>query len=78
MWKFLYFSVTQILCEINFGDSRSAKTAILTVLKALNFDVYVFLQFLNDEIYQIGKIQNPKNGKKGSFSASRFSKIDFT
>ena len=42
MWKFQDSSITQILCVINFGDSRSAKTAILTDLKALNFDFYDF------------------------------------
>ena len=30
VWKFHDFSVTQILREIKFGDSRSAKSAILT------------------------------------------------
>ena len=42
MWKFHDFTITQILCEINFGDSRSAKSAILTHLKALNFDFHDF------------------------------------
>ena len=36
--KFHDFSITQILREINFEDSRSAKFAILPHLKALNFD----------------------------------------
>ena len=27
VWKFQYFSVTEILREINFGESRSLKTA---------------------------------------------------
>ena len=35
VWKFHDFSITQILREINFGDCRSAKSAILTYL---NFD----------------------------------------
>ena len=38
MWKFHDFSITQILREINFGDSRGAKSAISTHLEALNFD----------------------------------------
>ena len=38
---------------------------------------YEFL-YLNGELYQINKIQSPKNGKNGSFSTSRLSKIDFT
>ena len=32
MWKFQDFSITQILRENNLGDSRSAKSAILTHL----------------------------------------------
>ena len=40
VWKFHDFSITQILREINFGDSRSAKYAILTYLEALNFGFY--------------------------------------
>ena len=30
------------------------------------------------QIYQIDKILSPRNGKNGSFRASRLSKIDFT
>ena len=33
MWKFHDFSITQILCEINFGDCRSAKSTILQHLE---------------------------------------------
>ena len=32
------FSTTHILCEINFGESRSTKHADLTYLEALNLD----------------------------------------
>ena len=78
MWKFQDFCITQILREINFWDSRSAKSAILTHLEALDFDFYGFLHFLRAEIYQKEKTQSPKNGKVGSFRNSRFSKIDFT
>ena len=74
-----YFSITQILREINFGDSRSAKYAILTQLKVLNFAFYEILHVLKGaEIYQINKIQSHKNGKNGSFGTGRFTKIDFT
>ena len=52
VWKFHDFSITQILREINFGDSRSAKSAILTHLEALNFDFYEFLHFLKAEFNQ--------------------------
>ena len=34
----MMFSITQILGEINFWDSRSAESAILTNLEASNFD----------------------------------------
>ena len=37
VWKFHDFSITQIFPEIN-GDSRHAKSAILTLLEGLNFD----------------------------------------
>ena len=51
--------ITQILREINLGDSRSAKSAISTHFKALNIYFYEFLHFLKAEISQISKIQNP-------------------
>ena len=38
VWKFQDFSIIHILREINFWDSRSAKSAILTHLEALDFD----------------------------------------
>ena len=38
VWKSHEFSITQIVREINFGDSPSAKSAISTHLDALNFD----------------------------------------
>ena len=38
------FSISQILREINFGDSKTAKSAILTLLEALNFDFYEFFE----------------------------------
>ena len=57
--KFLDFSITKIIREINFGDSRCAKSAILTHLEVLNFDNDEFLLFLKGEIYKINKIQSP-------------------
>ena len=45
------FAITQILREINFGESTSAKSAILTRLEDLNFDFNEILRFLKDEIY---------------------------
>ena len=58
-----FSNTDQILCEINFEDCRSAKSAILAHLEALNFDFDEFLHFLKAKIYQINKIQSPQNGK---------------
>ena len=58
VWKFHEFSITQILREINFGDSRSTKFAIKTLLEALNCDFYEFLPFLRADVYQISNIQS--------------------
>ena len=57
VWNFQDFSISQILREINIGDSRSA---ILTHLEALNFEFCAFLHFLKAEIHQINKIQGSK------------------
>ena len=78
MWKFQDFSITQILREINFWDSQSAKSTIFTHLEAPDFDFFGFLQFLKDEIYQNNKIPSLKKRKNGRFTTSRFSKIEFT
>jgi len=40
VWKFHGFSITQILREIIFGNSRGAKFAILAHSQALKFDFY--------------------------------------
>ena len=53
LWKFQYFSITQILREINSENSSSAKSAILSHLEVLNFDFHVFLHFLKAEIDQM-------------------------
>ena len=58
VWKFDDFSITQILLEIKFEDSWSAKSAIFTHLEALNFDFDEFLHFSVAEIYQINKNQS--------------------
>ena len=43
------FSITQILREINFGELRSAKSAIFTHLEALNFECCEFWHVLKAE-----------------------------
>ena len=78
MCKFHDFPITQILCEVNFKDSRSAKCAILTNLEALNFYFYEFLHFLKAAIDQINKIQGPKNGKTAVLELLESQKFDFT
>ena len=78
VWKFHDFSITYILCEINFGDSRSPKCVTLTHFDNLNFDFHAFLQFLKAENSQINTIHSPKNGNNCSFRSSRFSMFDFT
>ena len=50
--KFHDFSITQILREINFGDSESARSAIFTHSEALNFDFFEFFNFLKAESYE--------------------------
>ena len=45
VWKFHEFSITQILCEINFGDPKSAKYAILTHSENLNMVIMDFCNF---------------------------------
>ena len=67
--------IAKMLREINFEDSWSAKSTILTHLEPLNFDFYEFLHFLKAEIHHINKISSPKVAKTDS---SRFSKIGFT
>ena len=44
--KFMIFSITQILREINFGEPRSEKSALLIHLEAMTFDFHEFLHFL--------------------------------
>ena len=48
--RFQNFSITQILREIKFRDFRSAESAILPHLEALNFDFHEFCHFLKAEI----------------------------
>ena len=67
MWKFHDFSITQTLREFNFGNSKSAKSAILTHLKALNYDFHEFLQSLQAEIYQKLKFRASKSAKMADF-----------
>ena len=40
MWKFQDYCITEILREINFEDSGSAKSAVFAILGAVNFGKY--------------------------------------
>ena len=50
VWKFQDFSITQIFREINFVDSRSAKTAIFAIVRAVNF-----VDLLNSSLQKLPK-----------------------
>ena len=56
-----------MLREINFRDSLSAKSAILTHLEAQNFDLYEFLHLLKAEPYKINENQSLKRWHKRQF-----------
>ena len=69
-WFFYHLNFTW---NQNWGSFRSAKSAILAYLKALNLDLMHFLHY-----FRYTKFTAPKVAKSGSFITSRFSKIDFT
>ena len=60
-WFFYHsdFYVKSIL-----GDSRSAKYAILTHVKVLNFDFYGFLHILKPKFTKLTKFRAPKIAKR--------------
>ena len=78
VWNFHDFSIIQILREINFRKSRGAKSAILTLLETLKFDLCKFLPFVKAENDQKSKFRVSKIAKNGIFRTSQVSKIDFT
>ena len=75
VWKFQDFCITQILREISFEDSKSAKSAILTHLEALNFNFHDFLYFLKAAIYQMNKFTALKMAKLAGFAILKSSKL---
>ena len=56
MWKFQDFLITQILREINFGESRKSITAIFEFFEGLNFDNLVNLSL--KKVQKFIKIKN--------------------
>ena len=77
MWKFHDFSIAQILREVNFGYSRSAKSAILVHSETQNFDFYEILHFLKVENYQIHQNSQPSKWQRGNFKTCS-TEVDFT
>ena len=65
----LQFSVTESLREINFGRSRSVKSAVFAILEAQNFDFYELLLFWRLKCAILTKWQ---------IRISRLSEVDFT
>ena len=66
VWKFQDFCITQILHEINFGDSKSAKSVILTHFEALNFNFWRISAFKGCKklpFLPFGKLQPSKSAK---------------
>ena len=51
MWKFQDFSATQVLGEINFGDIKGPKTAILTTYAVLNFEFLATFDIFKCEFF---------------------------
>ena len=57
-WNFSGFCITQILREINFEESRSAKTAIFAILRAVNL-----VHLVNFSLRKVGKIHKNQNSE---------------
>ena len=60
MWKFHALSITQILREIIFGETRSPETAFFTILGALNFVDLVNFSFPKVQKFMEIQIQRLK------------------
>ena len=58
VWKFQDFSITQILREINFEESGSAKNAVFAILGAVNFVHLVNISLLKVQNFMKIKIQS--------------------
>ena len=71
VWKFHDFPVTQILREINFGESRSWKIAVFAISEALDFvdlanfslqkvQNFIKIKIQNLQMADIALIESPK------------------
>ena len=63
MWKFHEFSITRILREINLGDSKKAKSSILSHLEALNLEFNALLHLLKLKFTKLSNFRVTKMAK---------------
>ena len=78
VWKIQDFPATQILREIKSGDFRSPKTAILTLLKTHNFEIFGLFTIFKHGISPKIKIHANQIGENCTFWAPKVTKSDFT
>ena len=78
MWKFQDISATQNLCEINFDQFESPKTAKLTIWPALNFECLGIFGTLKFKIPKKSKFKASKIIKIADSNLPKSAKIDFT
>ena len=69
----IFLHITQILREIDPGDSRDAESTILTHLERLILTFNEFLQFQKLKFTKLTKFITPKMANMAFFSTSRFS-----
>ena len=68
MWKLQDFSVSQILREINFAESRTSKTALFAISGALNFVELVNFNVEKVQIFTKIKIRASKCVKMAHYA----------
>ena len=66
----VWFYVKSIL-----ADFRRSKTAVLTILEAMNFEFWQFFTLENVKSVQKSKIQTCSNGQNGSFWGCNWPKL---
>ena len=75
MWKFQYFSLTQILREINFEDSRNAKIAVFALLVSVDFVHLVKIRKIGAKIHEKSKFRASKCVKIADFALQESPKL---
>ena len=71
MWTFCDLSITQILREINFGESRGCKSAVFGIIGALNFANLVNFNLQKLQKCLKIKIQSSNYGKMAEFALQK-------